>query len=145
MKSRRVPALAAGAYVAFALALGVGVTATAGAGAVPAGSSAQGSQPAATATPKSPSLATARLQGTFSVIRRITSIHNFEGKVGKIKDETWRFAPVCTSGPCTVLASDDGGTDQFTRSGVTYSTSYRTTVSCDSAHQRAKPSARGCW
>ena len=59
---------------------------------------------AASATAQSPSIETARLQGSFELAGRITAAFNVRGEhVGQMVTRIWTFTSSCPAGPCRTV------------------------------------------
>jgi hypothetical protein len=83
-------------------------------------------------------LSMARLQGTFSVIIRVTQNQNFGQKVGATSSKKWGFVPRCSEGPCSVTVTIPGaGRKVLKGSGGIYTTTYRKTFHCSGGYASA--------
>jgi len=83
-------------------------------------------------------LSMARLQGTFSVIIRVTQNQHFGQTVGATSSKKWGFVPRCSEGPCSVTATIPGaGRKVLKGSGVIYTTTYRKTFHCSGGYASA--------
>jgi hypothetical protein len=78
-------------------------------------------KPAVKPKPRPLALGKARLQGTFNVHYRLTSVHSFDEKVGSTGDFTWGLRARCKSGACsTRLTMQSSGSFVLARSGAVY-------------------------